>query len=264
MINFQETKAITRRAYELGVNYFDTAHNYWNGRSEEVYGAVLPSVRKDVFITTKTVQRTRQGAEWELEISLKRLRTDYVDLWQLHSMSTREEVDQIFSPAGAIEAFEAAKQSGKCRFIGFTGHFDPEPHLEMLKRYPHFDSILVPLNAAGASYLSFEREVLPEAVRQGLGIQGMKVLANAKMLQSFSIKECLRCALSLPVHCITMGCTTLGQWEDDVRIATQFEPLTEAEMAAMRDRSRNLAGPQFENWKRDTQVAQARPTYVGD
>ena len=109
LITFDEAKAVTLRAYELGINYFDNAHVYWNGRSEEVYGAVLPQFRKEVFITTKSTNRTRQGAEKELHLSLKRLKTDYVDLWQIHSVTSDEDLKQIFAPGGAIEAFEAAK-----------------------------------------------------------------------------------------------------------------------------------------------------------
>src|SRR3989454_4041516 len=205
LISFEEAKAIALRAYQLGINYFDNAHGYWNGRSEEVYGAVLPPFRKSVFITTKSSNRTRQGAEAELDLSLRRLRTDYVDLWQIHAVSEKKEVEQIFDPGGAIEAFEAAKKAGKCRFIGFTGHHDPYVHLEMLKAYDKFDSILMPLNVADPSYLRFEKLVLPVAVERGMGIQGMKNFGNAKLLQSFSAKDCLSYVLSLPVHCTAIG-----------------------------------------------------------
>jgi len=125
MCSFEDAKAITLRAYQLGVNYFDTARIYWNGRSEEVYGEVLPPFRKDIFLTTKSPQRTRKGAEEDLEKSLKALKTDHVDLWQIHQVGSMEEVEQIFASGGAIEAFEAAKKAGKCRFMGFTGHHDP-------------------------------------------------------------------------------------------------------------------------------------------
>jgi predicted aldo/keto reductase-like oxidoreductase len=250
LISFDEAKAIVARAYELGVNYFDNARGYWNGRSEEVFGAVLPPFRKKIFITTKSTKRTRAEAEAELHASLKALQTDYVDLWQIHSVTTKEEVDRIFAPGGAIEAFEAAKKAGKCRFIGFTGHHDPYAHLEMLKRYDKYDTILMPLNAADPGYLSFEKLVLPVAVERGLGIQGMKSTANAKLLQSFSVGEAIRYVLSLPIHCLAVGCTTLGQLEDDVRIAQQFKPYAEQEMAALRTRADRLKGPALEDWKR--------------
>lgn len=254
LISFEEAKAVTLRAYELGINYFDNAHSYWNGRSEEVYGDVLAQFRKEVFITTKTTDRTRQGAEKELHLSLKRLKTDYVDLWQIHSVTNDEDLQKIFAPGGAIEAFEAAKKAGKCRFIGFTGHHDPAAHLEMLRSY-EFDAVLMPLHAADPSYLSFEKKVLPEAIKQGLGIQGMKITANAKLLQSFSVRECINYALSLPIHCVTLGATTVGQIEDDIRIAQQFKPYTGAELSQLRARAERLGGAHLENWKRDTRTA---------
>jgi predicted aldo/keto reductase-like oxidoreductase len=255
LITFEEAKAITQRAYDLGINYFDTAALYWNGRSEEVYGAVLPPFRKKIFLTTKAAGRSRKEAEELLHASLRRLKTDYVDLWQMHQVSEMAEVDQIFAPGGAIEAFEAAKKAGKCRFIGFTGHHDPHVHLEMLKRYDKYDTILMPLNMADPSYLSFEKLVLPVAVERGLGIQAMKSTANAKLLQSFSAGDCLRYTLSLPAHCLAIGCTTLGQLEDDVRIAQQFSPLAPEQLASFRERAKRLAGPGLEDWKRETERA---------
>ncbi len=259
LCDFEQAVAVTRRAYELGLNYFDNAHSYWDGRSEEVYGAALHDVRKEIFITSKTTARTRTGAETELTLSLKRLRTDYLDLWQIHAVSEMAEIDQIFAPGGAIEAFEAAKKAGKCRFIGFTGHHDPQVHLEMLRRYEGYDTILMPLNAADPSYLSFETLVLPDAMKRGLGIQGMKSLANAKLMQRMSTAQCIRYVLTLPICCLAVGCTTIGQIEDDVRIATGFQPLTEGEMADLRKTAKELAGPQLEDWKRSPQTAAIWP-----
>ena len=255
MTTFDDAKAITLRAYELGVNYFDTARIYWNGRSEEVYGAVLPPFRKNIFLTTKSPQRSRKGAEEDLEKSLRALKTDHVDLWQIHQVSTMDEVEQIFAPGGAIEAFEAAKKAGKCRFIGFTGHHDPDVHLAMLKHYDKYDTILMPLNPADPSYLSFEKNVLPVAVQRGMGIQAMKSTANAKLLHSIPVKDCITYVLSLPVHCVALGCTTIGQIEDDVRIAKQFKPMDEQQLAAIRKRAARFAGPQMEDWKRNTERA---------
>src|SRR6478672_6579602 len=191
LCGYEEAKAITLRAYELGVNYFDCARLYFNGRSEEVYGEVLKPFRKNLFITTKSALRTRKGAEEDLAKSLRALQTDYLDLWQIHQVSEMKEVDEIFAPGGAIEAFEAAKKAGKCRFIGFTGHHDPDVHLEMLKRYNKYDTILMPLNPADPGYLSFEKMVLPIAVQRGMGIQGMKSTANSKLLHSINLKDCL-------------------------------------------------------------------------
>ena len=251
LISWEEAKAITLRAYDLGINYFDTSVDYWDGKSEEVYGAVLPPFRKHIFLTTKANQRTRVGAAAEIDLSLKRLKTDYVDLWQIHAVDEKQEVEQIFGPGGAIEAFEAAKKAGKCRFIGFTGHRDPNVHLEMLKAYDKFDSILMPLNIADPGYLSFEKLTLPVATRHKMAIQGMKSFGNAKLLQTFGARECLSYALSLPVNCIAIGCTTIGQLEDDVRIAQQFKPLAAEEMDALRKRAEEIKGPSLEDWKRN-------------
>ena len=253
LCSYEEAKAITLRAYELGVNYFDTARIYWDGRSEEVYGDVLPPFRKHIFLSTKSPQRTRQGAESDLEKSLKALKTDHVDLWQIHQVGSLDEVEQIFAPGGAIEAFEAAKKAGKCRFIGFTGHHDPQVHLAMLKKYDKYDSILMPLNPADPAYVSFETNVLPVAVARGMGIQAMKSTANAKLLQAISLKDCLTYVLSLPIHCLALGCTTIGQIEDDVRIAQQFKPLGDEEIAQIREKAAKLKGPQLEDWKIDTE-----------
>jgi predicted aldo/keto reductase-like oxidoreductase len=266
LITPDEAVALTGRAVELGINYFDTAHGYWDGRSEEVYGKVLPEVRQRVFLTTKATERTRRGAEGQLHASLKRLKTDHVDLWQVHGIQDKDDVARVFAPGGAIEAFEAAKKAGKCRFIGFTGHHDPEAHLEMFKAYDRWDSVLMPLNVADPHYLSFEERVLPVAVGRGVGIQGMKNFANAKLLQGFSVRECLSYVLSLPIHCTAVGCTTPGQLEDDVQVARGLRTLDAGQMAALRARSEPLKGPRLEDWKRNVEAAVGlpdRPTYTG-
>jgi len=261
LITREEARSITRRAYELGVNYFDNAAGYWNGQSEEVYAEALSDVRQKVFLTTKSTKRTRKEAEEELHASLRRLKTNYVDLWQIHAVGEMDEVKQIFGPGGAIEAFEAAKKAGKCRFLGFTGHKDPHVHLAMLKAYDRYDTILMPLHAADPSYLSFEKLVLPVAIERGLGIQGMKNFANARLLSVLSARECLQYVLSLPIHCTAIGCTTIGQLEDDVRIAQGFRPLDQAQMASLRQRAARVKGPIFEDWKRNVETASAPRRY---
>jgi predicted aldo/keto reductase-like oxidoreductase len=261
MCGYEDAKAITLRAYELGVNYFDTARIYWDGKSEEVYGDVLPPFRKRIFLTTKSPQRTREGAAQDLEKSLRALKTDHVDLWQIHQVSSMDEVEQIFAPGGAIEAFEAAKKGGKCRFIGFTGHHDPEVHLAMLKRYDKYDTILMPLNPADPSYLSFEKLVLPVAVERGMGIQAMKSTANSRLLHAIPLKDCLTYVLSLPIHCLALGCTTIGQIEDDVRIAQKFKPMTDEQLAKVRTDAAQFKGPELEDWKRNTNQRASTPRH---
>lgn len=243
-----------RHAYDLGLNYFDCAHAYWKGQSEEVYGDVLSSVRKDIFLTTKSTGRTRKEAEDDLVQSLRALKTDYVDLWQIHSVQDQADVDKIFAPGGCMEAFEAAKQAGKCRFIGFTGHRDPKAHLAMLKAYSKWDSILMPLHAADPLYMSFQETVLPVAVGRDIGIQAMKVFAAGFMLRVLNVDECLKYALSLPISCVAIGCSTIGQLNDNVNIAQNFKPYTQQEMQDLTKIVAAggpgvLSGPALEYWK---------------
>ncbi|MBC7925351.1 MAG: aldo/keto reductase, partial [Bryobacteraceae bacterium] len=232
----------------------------WDGKSEEVYGEVLKPHRKSIFLTTKCAKYDRKCAEADLEASMKALKTDYIDLWQIHQVGEMKEVEQIFAPGGSLEAFEAAKKAGKVRFIGFTGHRDPKVHLEMLKRYDKYDTILMPTNPADPGYLSFEKDVMPIAVARGMGIQGMKSTANSKLLHAINLKDCLTYVLSLPIHCLALGCTTLGQIEDDVRIAQQFRPLSGDEMQKIRARADKFKGPQLEDWKRNIEQASS-PVY---
>lgn len=250
----EAARAQVLHAYDLGLNYFDCAHAYWNGHSEEVYGDVLPEFRKEVFITTKTMQRTRKGAEEELNASLTAMKTDHLDLWQIHSVAELADVEKVFAAGGAIEAFEAAKKAGKVRFIGFTGHHDPDAHVAMLKAYDKWDSILMPIHAADHAYMSFTEKVLPLAVERGIGIQAIKVFANAFLLRVLSVEECLRYALSLPISCATLGCHTQGQLDDDVRIAQNFKPYTPEEMKEVANLAvtagpGGLTGPALEYWK---------------
>ena len=255
LIPFDEGKALVRHAYDLGINYFDMARSYWNGRAEEVYGAVLPEFRKNVFITSKSNRRTRKEAEADLDRSLKLMKTDYLDLWQVHGVGPREEQERLFGPDGAMEAFVAAKKAGKCRFIGFTGHTDPAFNVAALKAYDGFASMLMPLHVADTVYLSFEKNALPAGVEAGIGVFGMKIFGNAFLLRTFSVGDCLRYTLSLPVTAVTLGFSTIGQLEDDVRIARDFRPLPEPEMEALRARARAekfdvINGPSLEYWKR--------------
>jgi aryl-alcohol dehydrogenase-like predicted oxidoreductase len=259
MVPFDEAKAVVRRAYDLGINYFDMARAYSDGHAEDVYGAVIPEFRNEIFLSTKSGQRTRQGAEAELQTSLRAMKTDHVDLWQMHMVSTMRDVERIFAPGGAIEAFEAAKKAGKCRFIGYTNCRDPEVHVEMLKRAERFDTCLMPLHVADTCFsdspkMSFEQTALPAAVERGVGIFGIKVFGNAFLLRTFSAGDCLRYSLSLPITATPLGACTLGQIEDDVRIAQTFKPLTPEEKSALLARATSgkldtVRGPALEYWK---------------
>jgi len=259
LVPFEEGKAVVRRAYDLGINYFDMARSYSNGLGEEVYGAAIPEFRKEIFLTTKSGQRTRKGAQAELETSLRTMKTDHVDLWQMHNVARMQDVEQIFAPGGAIEAFEEAKKTGKCRFIGYSNCRDPEVHVAMLRHAERFDTALMPLHVADTCFsespkMSFEQTALPAAVERGVGIFAIKVFGNAFLLRTFSVGDCLRYALSLPITAAPLGFCTIGQLEDDVRIARSFTPLAAEEKKALVARAASgafdaIRGPALEYWK---------------
>ena len=243
-----------RDVYNLGISYFDCARSYWGGRAEEAYGIGLDGVRKNVFLTSKSGKRTRAAAEDELHTSLSLLKTDYLDLWQMHGVQNDAEVDTILGPGGAMEAFEAAKKAGKCRFIGFTGHYDPAVHARLLKAYSRWDSVLMPVHAADHAYLSFEKTALPVAVDMGIGIQAIKVFCKAFLLRALNPMECLRYTLSQPVHVAICGAGTLGQMEDNIRAVQSFQRLDDDEIADIRKRAivgqGVYTGPTMEYWKK--------------
>ena len=246
--------AYVRQVYELGVRYFDCARMYWNGQAEEAYGLGLRGLRKDVFLTSKSVGRTANDAAKDLETSLRLLKTDYLDLWQMHDIRTLDDVQAVLKPGGAMEAFEAAKKSGKCRFIGFTGHFDPAAHAAMLKAYDTWDTVMMPVHAADHAYLSFEQIALPVAVERGVATQAIKIFGKANLLRSLSSSDCLRYTLSQPgVQVAVCGCGTVGQMEDNVRAVTNFRKLTPEQSAGVRKRAivgqGVYTGPTLEYWK---------------
>ena len=259
LVPFDEGKAVVRRAYDLGINYFDMARSYSDGHAEEVYGAVIPAFRKEIFLTTKSGQRTRKGAQAELETSLRLMNTDHVDLWQMHNVARMQDVEQIFAPGGAIEAFEEAKKAGKCRFIGYSNCRDPEVHVAMLRYAERFDTALMPLRVADTCFsdspkMSFEQTALPAAVERGVGIFAIKVFGNAFLLRTFSVGDCLRYTLSLPITAAPLGFCTIGQLEDDVRIARNFTPMAAEEKKALIARAASgkfdaIRGPALEYWK---------------
>lgn len=247
--------AHVRKMYEIGVTYFDCARAYWNGKSEEAYGLGLQGVRKNVFLTTKTMGRTASEVEKDLDTSLRLLKTDYVDLWQVHNVMNREDIDKILAPGGALEAVMRAKQAGKCRFIGFTGHFDPEIHAALLKATDKWETVMMPIHAADHAYLSFEKTTMPVALERGVGVQAIKVFGKAFLLRSLSPTECLRYALSQPgVHVAICGAGTQGQMEDNIRAVQNFKKMTAEEIADVQKRSLMgqgvYAGAKMEYWKK--------------
>src|SRR5262249_2027371 len=239
---------------DLGVTYFDCARSYWDGHAEEAYGIGLAGIRKNVFLTTKSGKRTRKDAEADLETSLRLLKTDHLDIWQMHSVQTHADIDRILGPGGAMEAFEEAKKAGKTRFIGFTGHYDPEVHAALLKAYPGWDSVLMPVHAADHAYLSFEKTALPVAKEMGIGIQAIKVFCKAFLLRSLSPTECLRFTLSQGGNVAICGAGTAGQMEDNIRAVQNFKPLSAEQIADVRKRAvvgqGVYTGPTMEYWKK--------------
>jgi len=243
------SEKIINRAIDLGVNYIDTAAAYGQGISQTNIGRVMKTRRHEVWLSTKTHDRSYDGSMKLLEDSLNKLQTDHLDLWQLHNVQRQDQVDQIFAADGAIKALEKAKSEGIVRFAGITGHFEPIVLMEAIRRYP-FDSILMALNAADVHYLSFKNYLLPEALRKGIAIVGMKVATRGRMLScwtpppleeqperlrtskpgTISIREALMYNMSLPASTTIIGVDTVEQIEENVKIASEFSPLSEAEM----------------------------------
>lgn len=234
-----EAVPVIQKALEMGVNYFDTAPAY--AQSQDYYGAVLKGHRQRIFLASKTHDRSRDGSWKLLEDSLKRLKTDHLDLWQLHDLRTKWDLDQIFSPGGALEAMEKARAQKLVRFFGITGHYDPAILREAMRRYP-FDTVLCPVNAGDRRSLSFIETVLPEAHAKGMGIIGMKVTGRDELLNGsgsggLGMREALFYALSQTVSTVIIGCRTPEQVGENGRLARGFTPLspqelTKIEMAA--------------------------------
>jgi aryl-alcohol dehydrogenase-like predicted oxidoreductase len=242
----QAASEIVARAFDHGVTFFDNAWEYHDGLSEERLGKALRGKRDQAFVMTKvcTHGRDKKIALRMLEESLRRLQTDHLDLWQIHEVVYDNDPDLIFAPNGAAEALLAAKQQGKVRFIGFTGHKDPEIHLKMLSHDFPFDTVQMPLNCCDATFRSFETHVLPEATGRGIAALGMKSLGGSGELVrhgAVTPEQGLRYAMSLPVATTISGVDSMQVLDQNLRVAVNFQPLASAEMQALRDRCRFLA-----------------------
>ncbi|MDO8837186.1 MAG: aldo/keto reductase [Vicinamibacterales bacterium] len=227
--------AIINRAIDLGVNYIDTAAGYGRGISQMYIGEVMATRRKEVFLATKTRSRERDGALRDLEQSLKSLKTDHIDLWQIHNVMRDEEVEQILGKGGAIEAMLQARDQKMIRFIGITGHFDPAVLVKAMQRF-EFDAVLMALNPADKHRLSFIQELLPLANEKKMGVIGMKIPARGRIFKEgaiTSIKDPMRYVLTLPVSTVIIGCDTVAQLEENVKIAQTFTPMSQADMARL-------------------------------
>jgi aryl-alcohol dehydrogenase-like predicted oxidoreductase len=242
----QAANEIVAKALDHGVTFFDNAWEYHDGLSEERLGKALRGKRAQAFVMTKvcTHGRDKKLAMRMLEESLRRLQTDHLDLWQIHEVVYDNDPDLIFAPGGAAEALLAAKQQGKVRFIGFTGHKDPEIHLKMLSHDFPFDTVQMPLNCCDATFRSFETQVLPEANRRGIAALGMKSLGGSGELVrqgAVTPEQGLRYAMSLPVATTISGVDSMQVLDQNLHVAVNFKPLEAAEMDALRKQCRSVA-----------------------
>lgn len=242
---------IVNTAIDNGIEYFDTAPSYSKGQSEERLGKALGKRRKNVWIATKTHDRTRDGSWRLLEESLKRLQTDYVDEWRLHNVMYMDELDQIFAQGGAMEAMLEAKEQGIIKHISISGHTNPQVQLQALDRYP-FDSALVALSALDHHIYSFLHEFVPKANELGVAIIGMKVMALGRLVPWYD--KALRYTLGLPISTTIVGMETMEQLEKNLAIAKAFQPLTEIEQLEFFKEIIGLVRPDVLRWKTDNWV----------
>ena len=251
-------RRLVEAALEEGVNFFDTAESYGGGSSERWLGMALADVRKSVVLMTKTyapAERSAASARRHLEGSLSRLRTDYLDLWQLHSIQSAEDVDRAFAPGGAMEFIQEAKRQGTVRFIGVTGHVTPAAHrraLEYWDRGMRFDVMQMPLNPLDYHQRSFTREVLPLLVERGIGVIAMKTSADGALLREglATIDECQRYVWSLPVSLAVVGMERPELVRENARRARDFRAMPEADVATLRARLEPRARLELEWYKR--------------
>ncbi len=244
--NQREAIRIVHAAIDAGITFMDNAWEYHEGESEEILGKALGDRRDGVFLMTKvcTHGRDKTVAMRQLEQSLRRLKTDHLDLWQVHECVYPNDPERHFAAGGVIEALVEAKEQGLVRYVGFTGHKHPDIHLAMLAHDFPFDSVQMPLNCFDATFRSFEQTVLPEAVRRGLAVLGMKSMGgegDAVRKRAVTAAESLRYAMSLPVTTTVSGIDSMRVLRQNVRIAGAFEPMSPSEMAALRDRVRDVA-----------------------
>ncbi|HXJ44284.1 MAG TPA: aldo/keto reductase [Bryobacteraceae bacterium] len=241
-----EATQIVNQALDAGVNFFDNAWEYHQGLSEERLGRALKGKRDRAVVMTKvcTHGRDKNVAMRQLEESLTRLQTDHLDVWQIHEVIYESDPDLIFAPNGAAEALLQARQQGKVRFLGFTGHKDPSIHLRMLSHNFPFDTVQMPLNCLDATFRSFETSVLPELNRRGIAALGMKSLGGSGELVregAVMVTMGLRYAMSLPVAVTISGIDSLRVLQQNIEVARGFRPLSAAAMQSIRDACRSAA-----------------------
>jgi aryl-alcohol dehydrogenase-like predicted oxidoreductase len=248
---------LVRRAIDEGVNFMDNSWDYNDGASEIRMGKALrDGYRTRAFLMTKIDGRSKREAARQLDESLRRLQTDCIDLVQHHEVIRYEDPHRIFDDDGANAALVEAREAGKLRYIGFTGHKDPRIHLYMLEVAEQhdftFDAVQMPLNVMDAHYRSFERVVLPELVRAKVGVLGMKSMANGIILKSGTVTpvECLHYALNLPTAVVITGCDSMEILEQALNAARTFRPMSDAQVKALLAKTANAASHgEFEPFK---------------
>jgi aryl-alcohol dehydrogenase-like predicted oxidoreductase len=242
----REAIRIVHAAIDGGITFLDNAWEYHDGESEIRVGKAVRDRRDRVFLMTKvcTHGRDKKTAMHQLDQSLRRLNTDHLDLWQVHECVYDNDPERHFTKDGVIEALEQAKRAGKVRFVGFTGHKDPAIHLQMLSYGFPFDSCQLPLNGFDAHFRSFEQQVLPELERQGIAAIGMKSLGGsgkAVTKRAVRVADALRYAMSLPVATTVCGIDSMRVLAQNLKIATDFVPMTDREMDRYRGRTALMA-----------------------
>lgn len=253
----EEALRIIHAAIDNGINFMDNCWDYHDGVSEVRMGKALRGgYRQKVFLMTKIDGRVKPAAEKQIEDCLRRLQTDTIDLLQLHEVVRMGDPDRIFGPNGSIETLIKAREAGKIRYIGFTGHQDPDIHVKMLntafKNNFTFDTVQFPLNPFDPHYKSFEKKVLPILVEHGIGVLGMKPMGNGNLLKSKVVTptECLHYAMSLPTSVVITGCDSMEILNQALNAARTFKPLAEQERASLLARTAQAAADgQFEPFK---------------
>jgi aryl-alcohol dehydrogenase-like predicted oxidoreductase len=252
-----EAIRLVRAGVDGGINFLDNSWDYYDGKSETRMGKALrDGYREKVFLMTKVDGRTKKEAAKQIDESLKRLHTDHVDLMQHHEVIRFEDPDRIFAAEGAMEAFLEAKQAGKIRYIGFTGHKDPHVHLYMLsvaERHGFsFDTVQMPLNLMDAHFRSFGKMVLPELVKKKIGVLGMKSMGGGVILKSKTVSptECLHYAMNLPTSVVITGIESQENLEQAFEAARTFRPMPEDLVSALLAKTEKAAaGGEFELFK---------------
>ena len=252
----EESIRIIRTALDEGVNFLDNCWDYNGGTSEERMGKALrDGYRKKAFLMTKIDGHTRRAAEQQLDDSLRRLQTDHVDLLQFHEVIRDTDPEQIFAKGG-MDAVLEAKNKGKVRYIGFTGHKSPDIHAKMLETaFAHkftFDAVQMPLNVMDAHFESFEKKVLPILVKHNIGVLGMKPMGDAIILNSKTATplECLHYAMNLPTSVVITGCDSMAILEQALNAARSFKPMSKEEVAKLLEKTASASAKgEFERYK---------------